>query len=333
MSHKLILITSDKSIDITPIVGNVTLDSDIDTLGQSLSFDLAYSDTKFFPKNPCDLGHVVVLTNGNKEMYRGIIVSEQKDGRNYIAYRSFDYAFYLNQSTMVYQFNKTVAANATEAIKKICKDFGMPIGSILNMSPVIKKIYIEESPAAIISDIISQVEKQLGYKIRMEVRNGKLHIEKQNDLIVTATFQLADNIMKNNVTDAVGEPTRYRSIEEMRNSIKILVRGEKDTYTVKATADDKSLISQYGLLQHTETIDEEDIAKARTIANNKLKELGRVFEDNSIRLIGNDDVRAGRIMELTEPITGLTGKWLIKSVMHSISGGQHYMDVNLGVIT
>ncbi|MCU6709397.1 hypothetical protein M6D81_11845 [Paenibacillus sp. J5C_2022] len=333
MSRKLILITPDKSIDITPIVGNITLDSDIDTLGQSLSFDLANSDTKFFPKNPCDLGHIVVLTNGSKELYRGIIVSEQKDGRYHIAYRSFDFAFHLNQSTVVYQFNKTVAANAAEAIKKICKDFGMSIGSILNMSPVIKKIYIQESPAAIIKDIIDQVEKQLGFKILMEMRGGKLYIEKRNDLVVDDTFQLADNLIKNKIIDAIGDPTRHRSIEEMRNSIKIIVRGEKDTYTVKATANDKSLIDKYGLLQHTETIDEEDIAKARTIANNKLKELGRVFEDNSIRLIGHDDVRAGRIIQLNEPITGITGKWLIKSVMHTISGGQHFMDVNLGVIT
>ncbi|MFB9327002.1 hypothetical protein ACFFSY_13825 [Paenibacillus aurantiacus] len=322
MSHKLYVATGEKTVDLTPIVGNISLSSDMDTLGQQLTFEVAYSDVaQLFPKNPCDLGHLVMLTNGHDELYRGIIVTEDRNGREAIAYTSLDAAFYLNQSTVVYQFNRTVAANATEAIRKVCRDFGVPIGGILPLSPVIKKIYLQETPADIIRDIISQSEKKLGIKIRMEMRAGKLYVEKQSDLEVSGTF-----------TATISEPQRRRTIEEMRNSIQIVLQGENDSYTVKAKAKDTALIERYGLLQHTETIEASDIAKARQVASVRLKELGRVFEDNSVRLLGNDAVRAGRIVALQEPMTGLTGRWLIRGVHHSITSAGHIMDVRLGVL-
>ncbi|MGE7828961.1 XkdQ/YqbQ family protein [Paenibacillus sp. NPDC093718] len=328
MSHTLLLITDSKTIDITPIVGNVRWSSHVDTLGQSLEFEVAYSDTKFFPKNPCDLGHMVVLKNGARELYRGIIIRGNESGRNPISYESLDLAVYLNESTSVYQFKKI---NAKQAITKVLSDFIIPIGSIDSMPTLIKKIYIEETPATIITDIIEQVEKDVGYKFRMEMRAGKMYIVKRKDLVVSGTFRLSTNLPKNSVTDAISEPTRSRSIQEMRNSIKIVLQGEKDSYSIKATAKNQKLIDQYGLLEHTETIEKTDVAKAKNIANNRLKELGRIFEDNTMRLIGHDDFIAGRLIEINEPVTGMRGKYLIKSVTHVLEGAQHYMDVSLGV--
>lgn len=72
-------------------------------------------------------------------------------------------------------------------------------------------------------------------------------------------------------------------------------------------------------------------AKAKSIAKEKLAELGKVFEENSVELPGDDRFRAGRLFEISEPITGMSGTYLITDVTHTISKGIHTMSLGLEV--
>lgn len=321
--HQIYCITGQKQYNITPIVGQISWRSNIDELGVQLDFDVAFNDIRLFPKSPVDIGSMVVLKNTD-EIFRGFVVTEQKQGRNPIQYNAFDGAFYLNKSKEVYQFSKIAADTA---IKKILSDFGVPIGSIASMSLPISKIYPGETGADIIKDILEQVQQATGIKYRMEMRGGKLYIEKQQDLLIKAAFKLADNIGAVDVTEAISEPHRKRSIEEMRNSIKIISDNK-----VLAEVKNDALIKQYGLLQDVQSIDQKDLAKAKQVASNLLKDLGKIFEENSINVLGDDRVRAGRIIEVTEQITGMSGKYLIKDVTHTINNGLHTMQLGLGVV-
>ncbi|QMV43746.1 XkdQ/YqbQ family protein [Cohnella cholangitidis] len=329
MAHQLLLVKKDKTFDVSPLVGTIGWGSSIEELGQSLTFDVAFNDSKVFPVNPCDIGDMVVLRNKGAEIYRGVIITEGRSGRAPLSYTSFDFAFYLNKSTAVYQFNKV---SAGQAIAKILGDFGVPVGRLANMPTMIKKVFINVVVSEIIRDILASVEADQGHKLRMEMRAGKLYIEKQADLVVKGTFVLARGINERDVMTAISGASRTRSIEEMKNSIKLVLSKSDDQYSIAASAEDATLITRYGLLQLTETIDEKDIAQARNIARNRLKEFGRVLEDNSLELIGDDRIRAGRLIVVDEPLTGMKGKYLIKSVSHSVKGGTHTMSLGLGVV-
>ena len=76
-------------------------------------------------------------------------------------------------------------------------------------------------------------------------------------------------------------------------------------------------------------MDSKDIAQARNIAKNKLAELNKIAEDTSIELLGSDAVRAGRILEITEPITGLSGKYLVKECTHTYKNRIHKMSLTV----
>jgi len=325
--HELFCIANGVETNITPVVGNLSWRSNVNELGEQLDFDMAFNDDYYFPKNPVDLGRLIVMRNID-ELIRGIVITEQKNGREPIQYNVFDYAFYLNKSKAVYQFNKIAA---DKAITKILTDFSVPIGKIAAMKTLIKKIYPGDTVSDIIKDILDIVNKATGIKHVMEMRQGKLYIEKQTDLVVKATFRLASNLAAHDVTEAIGAPSRRRSIEEMRNSIKI-TSGDEKSIKIIATAKNDALIKQYGLLQEVTSVDKKDIAQARNIAANMLKDLGKVFEENSVEVMGNDAVRAGRILELTEPLTGLSGKYLINDVTHTIKDGIHTMRPGLGVL-
>jgi hypothetical protein len=324
MTHELWLLKGSSMTNITPLIGTISWRSNKDELGDELSFDIAFNDTKYFPVNPCDLGDVVVLKN-NEEITRVVLVEENKSGRSPIGYSGFDYAFYLNKSNAIYQFNKMAA---DQCIKKILGDFNVPVGNITSMPTKIDKIFPNNKVSDIIKKIIEMVEQSQGQKYLMEMRQGKLFIEKQKDLIVKGTFKLFDNGATHDVTSAISNPSKRRSIADMINSIQVVGNNDK----LVLTKEDSALVSKYGKLQKVVQLDQKEKLTAQQIAQNELNALAKVIEETSVELLGDDRVRAGRLFELNEPITGIKGTFLIKDVKHTIVNGIHRMTPNLEVI-
>ncbi|NBI30902.1 XkdQ/YqbQ family protein [Chengkuizengella marina] len=321
---KLTLAKSTVQYDITTLVGSFSWDSEF-TVTSTLEFEVVNGDTRFFPKNPCDVGDMVILIKNDSEIFRGILIDESKSGRGAVTYRASDFSWYLGQSKSVYQFNQT---SATQAITTILNDFGISIGSILTMPTIIDKIYIQESPGKVIQDIIDKVEKHEGYAINGEMREGNLFLEKRNDLLIEGQFQLTEDLSFN-VTDVIGDPQRKRSIEEMRNRIKIIVDDEETGYEITAEAEDTGLIERYGLIEETIKIDAEDAAKSRQVVKNLLKQLGRVHETVSIKLMGDIRFKSGRLFDVVEPVTGINNRFMIVSVKHQVSNQIHTMELEL----
>lgn len=331
---QLLLIKNDgqKSYDITPLAGGITWDSNLSMMA-AMEFDINWTDAKLFPVNPCDLGDVVILTKDGQEVHRGIIVTESRPGREAIRYRVYDYAWYLGKSKSVYQFNNMPAS---QAITKILTDFGMLIGSVPNMATPIDEIYLEKSPAEIIDDIYKRHERASGKRYNVEMRQGKIYFEEMKDLVIKGTFKLAENIAPEDVlTNPLGAD-RTRSIENMRNRVKILIERDdedksKPKYEIVATAQDEGMIRKYGLLEDVYKIDAEDEAKAREVARILLQRLARIHETNSIKLMGDVAFKAGRLFDVTEPVTGMQGRFMITSVNHEVRNQVHTMQLELAL--
>lgn len=322
--HELWLVKKSKMINISPLVGSIKRRSNKDELGEELSFDIAFNDDKHFPKNPCEIGDMVILKNNNKEITRAIIEDEDRKGRDPISYTAFDFAFYLNKSNAVYQFNKIPA---DQAIKKILNDFSIPIGNIASMPTKIDKIFNDKKVSDIIKEIIKITKRNTGTKYLMEMRDGKLFIEKRNNMVVTGEFQLYKNGSKHDVVSAISNPSRKRSISDMINSIQVVSSKDK----VLLTKENEGMVKKYGKLQKVVKLDEKEKLTAKQIAQNELDDLAKVVEETSIELIGDDRVRAGRLFKIEEPITGISGTYLIKDANHTIAKGIHTMTLGLEV--
>ncbi|MEK5060477.1 hypothetical protein BK126_04415 [Paenibacillus sp. FSL H7-0326] len=325
---KLLLIKNDASrtYDITPITESITWDSNLSMMS-AMEFQVIWVDMeRFFPKNPCDLGDVVMLMEDDEEVYRGIIVTEGRSGRAAINYTVYDYAWYLGKSKSVYQFNKIAAS---DAISKILKDFGMLIGKVPSMNTPIDEIYLEKSPAEIIEDILQKHERRTGKRFNAELRKGKIYFDEIKDLVVKGTFRLADNLGNRDVMSVPLEADRTRTIESMRNRVKILIEREDSQYEIAASVQNDSLIKKFGLLEDTYKIDAEDAAKAREVARILLGRLARLQETNTLRLMGDSAVKAGRLLDVNEPITGMSGRYMIMTAKHTVSNQIHTMDLEL----
>lgn len=317
------LIKNYGQVDITNRVDSITRRSNIEELAEQLEFNFAYSDVNLTPVeiNP---GNLIILFNDAKEIYRGLVIDDSRSGRNARSYSCMDYGFYLNKNQEVYQFNTT----ASNAIRTICMDFDIAIGDIVDIPTRIKKIYTGELSDTI-KDILEQSENDQGKKYRFEMREGKFYVEEKIQRIIRATTNAFGSEI--DITELASNPSMKRSIENMKNSIKI-VQGGEEYVTTLATAHDSELIRLYGKLQEVHSVDEKDISKAKNIAENLLKDLGKINEEVSLELVGNDDVRAGRVLEITEEITGIKGLYLIKDCTHEIKNGFHKMSLGLELI-
>lgn len=321
MAHELWLVKGATMTNITPLVGIINWRGNVDELGDEISFDISFNDTRHFPSNPCDVGDMVILKNGDYEITRAVIVEENKSGRSPIGYTAFDFAFYLNKSNAVYQFKKL---SADQCIRKVLGDFNVPIGNVVSMPVKIDKIFNNVVVSDIIREIIEMVEQKQGTKYLMEMRQGKLHIEKQSDLTIKGTFTL--NGVTHDVTSAISNPTKRRSITDMVNSIQVV---SNDKVVLKKS--DSAMVNKYGVLQRVITLDEKEKLSAAQVAQNELNDLSKVIEETSIELLGDDRVRSGRLLQVEEPITGIKGTFLIKDANHSISNGIHKMTLGLEV--
>ena len=311
--------------NITPIVTDFSWDSDF-TVTVCMEFNIVMSDTIFFPMNPCEVGDLVFLFKDNEEIYRGIIVEEQISARDSAKYISYDFSWYLNQSTSIYQFNNITA---TVAISRVLSDFSIKIGNMLQMPTRVNGIYMIKTPGKIIQDIVENVELKEGYAINAEMREGKIYFEKRSDLLIEGRFRLADNIKYEDILSAISDPKKNRSIVPMRNRIRLIVEDEETEYEVTAQKEDEDMIRKYGLLEETIKIDAEDAAKSRQVARMLLKRLSKVHETNEVSLFGDIRFKAGRLFDVFEPVTGINNRFMIVSAKHNVKNNLHTMDLEL----
>lgn len=325
MAHELWLIKGDTMTNITPMLGTLMWRSNKDELGDEINFSIAFNDTNYFPVNPCDIGDLVALYNNGQEITRAIIVDELRNGIAPIGYIGFDYAFYLNKSTAVYQFNKLPG---DACIKKILNDFGITIGNITSLPVKVDKIFNDKKVSEIIKEIIEMAEQKSGVKYLMEMRAGKFYIEKQGNSLVTGKFNLFEGGPEYDIRTVIMNPSKRRSITDMANTIQVVGNNDK----VVLTKSDNKMVEKYGRITKVVKLDQNEKKSAKQVAENELKLFSKVVEENSVELLGDDNFRAGRLFELEEPTTGIKGKFLITAVEHTISKSIHTMKPTLEVM-
>lgn len=300
--------------DITALAGSISLSSSIDTLGDQLDFEIAWSDMYYFPKQEISAGDIIqVFDDNQKEVFRGIIISKTSTDKNQ-SFNCFDFAFYLNKSKVVKQFSKV---QADTAIQQLLQECNVPCGSIASMPVIISKIYYDKEVSEVIKDILEEIKGVSGKKYYMEMEMGVLCIREDGEQLLQCLIKLAENIAPIDVMATLSSPSKSESIEEMKNSI-VLYSGGKENIINIVEVKDSALISKYGLLQETQSVEEKDIPKAKNIAHNLLNDLGHVKQSASITVLGNFDLRAGRTIEVNETMIGLSGKYRIQSASHDI---------------
>ena len=324
-------VVADDNREITAYTNNYKLSDNTDTLGQEFTFDLV--------SNPLDanmanlqlaMGGKVIFSNDGsnnnrtsfndsavsqelRQIFTGIIVDGKKSGINKYSYTAFDYAFYLNKSETSIQYNDI---DGTTAIRQVCDKNGVPLGSVPIINTKIKKVYEGTPVSDVIKDILKQATEETGYKYRIEVRGSQLFIEDYKDLVLDVA-----------ITGIVGDYNYTETIQDMKNRVLIISSSEKNEQ-VLANVEDADSIRQFGVLQKVQKVEDKEKAKAMQVAKKYLDDLNKIKQTFSVRLLGDDSVRSGRILKFNQPIIGMEGQFLIKNCVHDY-GVNHTMSLEL----
>lgn len=304
--------------DITPYTGGYTLSDNIDSLGAEFTFRLMSNplDVNFRGKE-LPIGTKVVFFHNTTKMFSGVITSYSRNAMAIFEYKAYDYAFYLNKSEAQIQFNNNI--NTSDAIRRLCNENGVTVGSICDIPTPVNKIYQGNPISDIIKDLLRMAEDEQKVHYRMEVRDAALYIERYQDLYVQAE-----------AVNLIGDFSSSYSVEDMANRIVIVSSSEKNQQIVAEKSDANS-IRTYGQITKIEKVDDKKMSQAAEIAANKLLDKNSVKRSFSVTLLGSDAVRSGRMMIFDQPEINLTGAYLVKNCTHNFDGNKHTMRLDLEV--
>lgn len=326
MMIRLVYNYNDEWIDITNITGSYSRSDNIDSLGQEFNFTMAVNPLDVnFANYEIEIGSKVIMFSNNVPVFRGIIVSASRNGVNTINYKCFDYAFYLNKSEVLIQFNNV---SVTNALTRLCSENNVTVGTITNIPTIVNKVYNGTKISDVIKDLLKLATNETGNKYRLEMRDGKIFIEDYSELIVTATYTPANGATAFDVTKVIGSFSSNYSIEEMATRVLVVSSSEKHTQ-IYGNVEDSQNIRKYGVLQKVEKVDKKNKSQAVQIAKNKLKELNKVKRTFSVTLFGDDNVRSGRTLVFNQPDINLVGSFLVKNCTHEYNGMKHFMTLEL----
>lgn len=320
MEFKIVRVHNGAKETITKKAGSLSWTDSMDSLGVEFSFTFPYSywDSQF--KNKLQLGDLIIIKSGKKEITRGIITQTPINGDDY---RGYDYAFYLNKSEAIFQCKKI---GASKAITQLLARYGVPIGEMPKLTTAINKLYKDVAVSEIIKSILSEVHDETGKSYRMEMTRGKFCIRRSGYIKIKPKYvdELGEKVSCTKACSVTGT----RSIEDMRNQIIIAGTGDKKAQ-IKATVKDSKSIKKYGLLSQVETVEKTNQAKAKQKGKNLLKKLNKKTVSFTCEMPGSTIIRAGRKIYFNRPEAGIKGWYKVKSATHNVTEGIYTVSLEM----
>lgn len=316
-----------KDKDISDIIGNLTWRDTVDTLGVEVDFELPINryDKKFEFLYDIALGDPIQILNAKGEvLVQAIIVSETPNGK-ITSFTAYDMAWYLNKSTVIKQFKKMIG---NDCVKSLCKEIGIDV-EVSGLDTKIDKIYKDKAVSEVIKDIIEQCSQFNSKKFFIEFDKNKLIVSPYKKIKVFGTYEMQKDKFIN-INENIGGVSLSKSIVDMKNSVLVITENKGAIRTIGEEQDSKS-IEKYGKLQEVVTLDEKEFSKANLVAKNELKKLNKITEDFSIDVLGDDNVKSGRVIDIDLPLFNLKGEYLIKESNHTISNHIHKISLKLEV--
>lgn len=313
----LILYRDSKTFDISELVESIKWKGRKGSAARSVSISLL--DCKG-AQSGIDVtkGHQLIFSYKGKELFRGMIMSQQQSESFKMPITAYDNGIYLsnNKDTFVYE-NKTVH----DIFIDVCKRFGVKYSDVAKTSYKIPELTKSKTTAwDAILDAISQDFKATGTKYYVNSSKGVLSLIKRRENILQWVLETGGNIMSY---------TYKKSIEDIKTRLKILSDEDK-VYAVKKNTD---LEKKIGIFQDIEKKDD-DLSEAKLQEHIKetLKEISTPEISLSVEALGIPDVISGVGVYVIIDELGIKRTFYVDEDTHTFKGGSHTMNLTLNSV-
>ena len=313
----LILYRDGKTFDISELVESIKWKGRKGSAARSVSISLL--DCKG-AQSGIDVtkGHQLIFSYKGKELFRGMIMSQQQSESFKMPITAYDNGIYLsnNKDTFVYE-NKTVH----DIFIDVCKRFGIKYSDVAKTSYKIPELTKSKTTAwDAILDAISQDFKATGTKYYVNSSKGVLSLIKRRENILQWVLETGGNIMSY---------TYKKSIEDIKTRLKILSDEDK-VYAVKKNTE---LEKKIGIFQDIEKKDD-DLSEAKLQEHIKetLKEISTPEISLSVEALGIPDVISGVGVYVIIDELGIKRTFYVDEDTHTFKGGSHTMNHTLNSV-
>ena len=313
----LILYKNNKAYDISKLVENIKWKGRKSSAARSLSITLIDTDKI---KSGIDVtnGDSIVFSYKGKELFRGMVMSQQQSESFRMPITAYDNGIYLanNKDTFVYE-NKTVH----DIFIDVCKRFGIKYSQVTSASYKISELTKSKTTAwDVILDAISQDFKATGNKYCVLSSKGVLSLLKRRENILQWVLETGSNIISYNYK---------KSIEDIKTRLKIL----SDEDTVYAVKKNESLEKKIGIFQDIEKKDD-DLSQAKLTEqiNETLKEVSTPEISLDVEAFGISDVISGTGVYVKIAMLGICGTFWVDEDTHTFKGNSYTMNLKLNSV-
>lgn len=256
----------------------------------------------------------LIDTATNNLVYFGYVTDfEHATDKNIYSYSGFDVGFYLNKNEVIKQF---VDANVGDAIQSLCDEYQIKLDNKPVFQNTVSKIYKDVVFSDILKELLELEKTKGGTKnIYIDCKLGNLDILTYQKEPVLSSI-IANNIVINSYSTITDVETKI-SIQDLKNKVIYSNNDEKSVYQVERH--NQNSINSFGLLTSVETVDTNKNNNLPQLAQNKLDELNKPRETQSIKkMIADYRCSKGKVIDLNVSQYNLIGEYLITSVSHNI---------------
>jgi murein DD-endopeptidase MepM/ murein hydrolase activator NlpD len=299
-----LLTQAEWSGDITQAARNLTLTLKNTTNGTSraITFEMG-KELRFY-------------IDGNEE-FRGIIFAIDGSDNGELRLTVHDYNAYLTKNNDSQVFSKMTAS---QIIKSLCNKYGIDYGHIDDTKYVIPKLILRDKTIYdMIVIALTETKKRTGKEYILGNDGGKLTLYARSSQVKRVVISRGQNLLSASLS---------QSIEDLRNSVRATGKSGPDKKGVTVT--DSASVKKYGLMRDKEDDSEKTDKQLATLARQVLTEKNVVGEDTEVESFGHPEIIAGKMVQVSESMTGISGGYYVITDSHSFdANGKHTMKLKI----
>lgn len=291
-------------VDVINLVPSVTWSGDYLQCSRTLEFGAVTSPTdQRIQIINCPLGAAVQLLQDNTLLFDGFVFGRDKSTNSSVMdITCFDRGIYVKRNEKSYKFKNSTPEAAT---KRICADFGIPIGDIVSTGYSLTRNFPQAKLYDIIQTAYTLASEKTKKKYQVGFRGAKLCVWEKSAIMNAPQIAAGVNLM---------DAATSESVQNMVNQVAIYDKNDNLVKTVK----NAELVKLYGVMQSAikQADGEDTAAKAQ-----KLMDDNGVEQKITVNCLGDVRYITGTSVVVQEPYTGLKGLFYIDSDTHSWKNG------------
>lgn len=301
--------------DMSELVVKATLSGRKGSAPRSLSVTLADSEEHGRSKINCGKGYLCTFYKNDKELFRGLIMTDDAGSKRQLTIKAYDNCIYLSNNKDSFSYKNK---RADEIFVDCLKRLKLPIGKVSNTGHVIGELVKPRTTYwDVIQDALSQTYASTGKRYYVSSAKGKISLKRRKEQANIPVLDVETNIETY---------SRKRSIYNSRTRLKLTT----SKGSVKKEYVNSSLEKQIGMFQDVDSVDEDITANELQQRINTFKEEKALVERSlEVNGTGIASVISGNCVYVRIPQISTKRLMYVDEDTHTFEHGCHKMKLKL----